>query len=92
MEPNEQYSHVREVSGQGWCGIFRLMFTTGLFVGLEEFGFQRRYCFETESEAVRALANWTGEGDPPGLWIKEKPSERRGPGNPEELVAAGEDV
>jgi hypothetical protein len=57
------------------------MFTTGIFVGIDEWGWQRRYCYENFDDAVAALAAWDGSGDPPGPWIKEKPSDRRGPGS-----------
>lgn len=39
-----------------------------------------RYCYENYRDAQNALMAWDGEGDPPGPWIKEKPSGRLGPG------------
>jgi hypothetical protein len=35
---------------------------------------------ETKAQAVSALDIWDGQGDPPGPWIKEKTSNRLGPG------------
>lgn len=74
------YQHLREVPLQGTCGLIRMIFTTSLTVGLDEWGYERRYCYERFEDARDALVAWDGIGDPPGPWIKEKPSDRRGPG------------
>ena len=62
------------------AGVQDQLFTAGLFVGLDEHGWKRRYCFASRLQAEIALREWTGAGDPPGPWIKEKPSDRLGPG------------
>lgn len=64
------------------CGLQTMLFTTGLIVGISEDGliYDRRYCYPDMSSAVSALKSWDGRGDPPGPWIKEKPSDRLGPG------------
>jgi len=62
-------------------GVMKFLFTYGLMIGLDIVGYQRRYCYSNIGDAMLALANWDGEGDPPGPWIKEKPSERLGPGS-----------
>lgn len=75
------YQHVKVLPATGvLAGVQGQMFTTGLFVGLDEGGWQRRYCYESRKDAVEALIAWDGAGDPPGPWIKEKPSDRLGPG------------
>lgn len=30
-----------------WCGLMRMAFTTGLFVGIDEIGYSYRYCYES---------------------------------------------
>lgn len=50
------------------------LFTWSLMVGVTEISPGRRYCYEREHDARHALSSWDGEGDPPGPWIKEKPS------------------
>lgn len=62
------------------CGLLKMMFTTGLVVGISKYGYERRYCYEHFSDALDALKSFTGEGDPSGPWIKEKPGDRLGPG------------
>ena len=74
------YQHVRELPNGDKAAIMRQIFTFDLFVGLNELGYRRLYCYEKESDAIQALALWDGQGDPSGPWIKEQPSDRLGPG------------
>lgn len=55
-----------------WAGVMQMNFTGGLFVGLDDHGYEKRYCYETIRQAAFACLTWDGEGDPPGNWIKEK--------------------
>lgn len=54
------------------AGIIQMLFTWGLFVGIDEHGYRTRFCYPTRKEAETALLIWDGLGDPPGPWIKEK--------------------
>lgn len=76
------YTDVRELPNGGLVGLSKMAYTTGLVVGLEDTGYAGRYCYERASDARGALNAWTGEGDPPGPWIKYKGhgGERLGPG------------
>jgi hypothetical protein len=74
------YTHVKVMPDETVCAIQRQLFTVGLIVGLDRVGWKRRYCYEREYDAREALIHWDGKGDPPGPWIKEKPSDRLGPG------------
>lgn len=65
------YTHISEIAGK-LCGLVTLMFTTGLVVGLDEIGYECRYCFESEQDAKAALEAWNGHGHPSGPWIKCK--------------------
>lgn len=71
---------VREVPGQGLCGVQRFIYTCGLLTRMSfdgpAYNYRARYCYPLASEALRALSEWDGKGDPPGEWIKEKVSER----------------
>lgn len=66
------YYHIREVPGKGLCGIARMVFTSGLCYGLNEESYVGRYCYEHFDDALKALEEWDGNGDPPGDWIKHK--------------------
>ena len=63
-----------------WAALQRLMFTTGLFVGVDHpLGYRTRWCYEHATDAEAAISEWDGNGDPPGLWIKQKPEDRLNP-------------
>jgi len=75
------YSHIRVLPTGEIAGIQRQMYTTGIFVGLDETGYRTRFCYGNYEDAMKALADWDGEGFPPGYWIKQKPENIRGPGS-----------
>jgi hypothetical protein len=66
------YLAVREVDGEGWCGLLQFAFTWAIVVGITPECYGRRYCYEHESDASRALASWSGHDHPLGPWIKCK--------------------
>lgn len=66
------YFHIREKPGRGICGLMHFVYTVGLCYGLDETGYQGRYCFSNLRGAMDSLDAWTGYGDPPGDWIKHK--------------------
>lgn len=66
------YSHLREKPGRGMCALHYFIHTIGLCYGVDETGYEGRYCFSEIGEAMRSIDAWTGEGDPPGNWIKHK--------------------
>lgn len=74
------YEESRFLANGDAAGIQKMLFTWGLFVGLTEMSWRTRFCYETREDARMALRSWDGRGDPPGPWIKEKPSDRLGPG------------
>lgn len=69
---NKEYSSIREVPNKGICGVKRMVFTIGLCYDLTEDGYYGRYCYSNLADAIVALNEWTGIGDPPGDWIKHK--------------------
>lgn len=76
------YTNVRKLPSGELAGLSRMVYTTGIIVGLHDDGYRGRYCYENACEAQDALNAWTGEGDPSGPWIKYKGEggERLGPG------------
>lgn len=51
-----------------------MAYTWALMYGIDEHGYERRYCYESHHEALAALRDWSGaEGSHPGgNWIKLK--------------------
>lgn len=76
------YRQPRQIPGVGICAIRPFLFTGGLVVGIDQFGYYGRYCYASLTEAILAIETWSGNGDPPGSWIKFKSTqeERLGPG------------
>jgi len=42
---SEGYLNLVEKGDKGICGLHRMAFTTGLFIGLDEIGYVGRFCF-----------------------------------------------
>jgi hypothetical protein len=80
MFRSEGHKEVRELPDGRIIGVLPMLFTHGLYVGMTEYSYDRRYCYENNRDALEAARTWDGKGDPPGPWIKEKPSDRLGPG------------
>lgn len=71
---SQGYYDIREIRGRGLCGLYRFIFTVGLCYGLDEYSYKGRYCFDSASEAKKAIDTWDGKEDPDGDWIKHKGS------------------
>lgn len=69
---DQGYTPIIVIPSVGVCSIRRMIFTTGLFVNMDELGYQYRYCYQTRAEALSAIESWNGEGHPPGDWVKRK--------------------
>lgn len=65
------YENVVKINNK-WCGLHRFAFTVGLVVGIDRFGYERRYCFDKWGEALESLLVWDGVEHPSGNWIKCK--------------------
>lgn len=71
---------VREIPGRGLCGLQHFIYTCGLLTNMRfdgvSYAYDARYCYPLLGDALCALREWDGKGDPPGDWVKEKVSER----------------
>ena len=68
----EDYTNVRWIEGLGYCGLRRFIFTTGLCYGLDETGFEGRWCYERFTDAKEALKTLAAAGPDDEHWIKYK--------------------
>lgn len=49
------------------------IYTTGIMVGMDEFGYKHRFCYHTEEQAMMALLAWIGsDNDEPIGFITKK--------------------
>ena len=60
------------------CAIARMAYTFALLIDVDETGYSRRFCYESLQDAVRALNNWSGVGEPSG-WHRDPVTGRRRP-------------
>lgn len=67
------YLGLRQVPGRGWCGVDpNFIFYRVLCYGMDEFGREGLYFFIWTSQALESLKIWSGQGDPPGMWLKHR--------------------
>lgn len=68
------FSSLKYIEGRGLCGIKDFMFTVAICYGINEVGFNGRYCYPKEyrKDAILAFSIWDGNEDPIGNWIKHK--------------------
>jgi hypothetical protein len=68
------YFNLRVVEGRGICGLRQFIYTLGMCYGLNNVGYEGRYCYPHANSvsAVIALTVWDGKEDPMGNWIKHK--------------------
>ena len=55
-------------------GLYQFIYTVGIVVGMDESGYEYRFCYEDVDAALSALVGWiiSGEEEPSG-YIKRKP-------------------
>ena len=68
----EGYERVRQTRSGQWVGVMSFIYTSALCIGLDEHGYERRYCYERKKDALIACDAFDGQGDPIGPWIKMK--------------------
>lgn len=69
---DEGYKYLKEISGKV-CGLYPFIYTWGLVVGLDEDGYEYRYCYPSLLDAKKALEEYTDlDTHPTGPWIKRK--------------------
>lgn len=66
------YRYVRQMKNGKWIGLNKQIYTTRLVVGLDITGYDYGYCYALYDDAVKAIQQYEGEGDPIGPWIKLK--------------------
>ena len=76
------YRSIKQCKNGVWVGVYSMIYTFGLCIGLDEFGYNNIYCYENLEEVLKACMLYGGEGDPSGPWIKRKgeDGEKMGPG------------
>jgi hypothetical protein len=69
----EDYTNLKTLPDGTVCAIMQMAYTYGLFVGMTPIGYQRRYCYEHEAQAITALNEYANADEhPTGPWVKCK--------------------
>jgi hypothetical protein len=66
------YTDLRVLPDGRIIGISKFMYTYGLMVNLNEYGYDERFCYTDYPTAIAAVNTWDGCGDPPYNWVKAK--------------------
>jgi hypothetical protein len=79
------YAPVKPIARGLWVGLRQTIGQYGLFVIEDRIGTKGVWFYSYQYEALQAFEmikpDWDGESsDPPGFWVKAKPSQRLGPG------------
>lgn len=66
------YENLKIIEGK-IVGTMDYMTTRGLVVGLDQYSYEHRYCYQNRSEATKALSEYSDlKEQPTGNWIKLK--------------------
>lgn len=77
----QQYDRVRQLPDGSIAAMSGLMFTTGVYLGVNRWGFERRYCFASADRARAVFDGLQSEEDEPAGWITRRPE------RPEDIAA-----
>lgn len=81
LKASESFAAVRvSDDGSQLIAVRQMIFTWAIFSGLEELGYEDRWCYETGTDAALAWVAWSGDaGTEPEGWIRHPRTERRRP-------------
>ena len=75
------YKAPKPIEGKGWCAVVNtfFVFTNAIIYGIDKTGmtWAGRYCYPKSNPLapLLAFAQWDGQGDPTGPWVKHKGAE-----------------
>lgn len=68
-----QYDELRELPDHSVAAIGKLMYTTALYLDLDDVGFRSRYCYDDDALARAELLKLQTKDDEPQGWIAKRP-------------------
>jgi hypothetical protein len=81
------YCHLRVLPDGRICGVAKLLFHWTLHIDIDPFGYADRYCYTDSIDAIAALDQWDGKGDPVGWHRHPRSGRRRDPATGREWIA-----
>ena len=73
----EHYVALRQIDDGRIIGVHRLLMHWTVHIDISDTGYEDRYCFQNQVDAVIAMETWTGAGDLPGRWHRHVGTNRR---------------
>lgn len=73
------YEGLRVLPDGRVLGVLRLMYHWTLHIDLHDTGYEDRYCYQTSAQALAAMNEWDGTGDPGYGWHRHPATNRRRP-------------
>ena len=70
------YSHLKTFKDGRRACVARMAYTCAILAGLDAWGHDDRWCYQTAADARRALDEWDGTGEPQG-WHRHPATGRR---------------
>lgn len=67
------YTHIRRLDDGTWVALVSLIFATGLCMGLDRFGWARRYDYDDPGRAIVELIKLERGDQVPAGWIDRRP-------------------
>jgi hypothetical protein len=87
-EANELgYHQLKTFADGSQAALTPMMFTTAIVSGINRYGYEDRWCYHKVADAIKALAEWDGTGEPKG-WHRHPSTGRRVDENGEMYVRA----
>lgn len=71
LEP-QGYQNLRELPDGYVVGTMELIFTRAIFIGLNEWSFEKRFCFSDRELALTELAKIQSVDDEPTGWVARR--------------------
>lgn len=76
MLKSEGYENIREFPDGTIAATFQFLFTSAIISDIHQYGYEERWCYHTKADAIAALDNWNGIGEPTG-WHRHPATGRR---------------
>jgi hypothetical protein len=74
LKANGEYQDLRLLDDGTIVGTGKLMYTTALYVGITDTGYERRYCYKDISALKNSLQSIKTIDDEPNGWIAKRGS------------------
>jgi hypothetical protein len=82
LSEQPEYEDITIKGEAGICCLFRFFYTWAILSGLNQFGYEDRWCYATREKAKAAYDAWDGSGEPQGWHRHPDTGRRRENGDP----------